>query len=296
MLNCKEENMLTSKRILLSVSSLLIASLACVLPATTSTPDPNVINTAIAQTLAAMVSKAAPSLAPIIMATDTPSSTFTPTLTPTETVTPSPVFTATPLVPQISVSVATNCRVGPGKAYDRVSALLVGELAEVVGRDPSANYWLIRNPESGPEFCWLWGEFATLTGNFVNLPIFTPPPTPTPVPNFTASYGGKDTCVGWWVDIDLDNTGGVAFESVSLTLRDTVTNTVQSVYSNNFTDIDGCLDSETKENLNSGGMRTISSPAFAYDPAGHKLRATITLCSNNDNSGTCITQVITFTP
>ncbi len=288
--------MLTSKRILLSVSSLLIASLACVLPATTSTPDPNVINTAIAQTVAAMVSKAAPSLAPIITATDTPIFTFTPTLTPTETVTPSPVFTATPLVPQISVSVATNCRVGPGKIYDRVGALLVGEVAEVSGRDPTGTYWLIRNPESGAEFCWLWGEYATVTGNFAGLPMFTPPPTPTPVPNFIASYGGKDTCVGWWVDIDLDNTGGVAFESVSLTLRDTVTNTVQSVYSNNFTDIDGCLDSETKESLSPGGTRTISSPAFAYDPAGHKLRATITLCSNNDNNGTCITQVITFTP
>jgi hypothetical protein len=155
---------------------------------------------------------------------------------------------------------------------------------------------LIRNPDSGLEFCWLWGEYAILTGNFMSLPVFTPPPTPTPVPNFAASYGGKETCVGWWVDINLDNTGGLTFESVSLTLRDTVTDIVQSVYSNNFTDINGCLDSETRENLNPGGTRTISSPAFAYDPAGHKLRATITLCSNNDNGGTCITQVITFTP
>src|SRR5215204_5853395 len=266
MLNRKEENMLKSKQTLLSVSVLLAASLACALPATVSTSDPNLVGTSIAQTVIAGLNQTASAVAPIIMVSETPSPTFTfspPTFTPTETITPSPTFTTTPLIPLISVSVDTNCRVGPGKVYKRVSALLVGEVAEVAGRDPTGAYWLIRNPDSGQEFCWLWGEYAILTGNFMGLPMFTPPPTPTPVPNFVASYSGKDTCVGWWVDIDLDNTGGVAFESMSLTLRDTVTNTVQSVYSNNFTDIDGCLDSETKENLNTGGTRTISSPAFA---------------------------------
>lgn len=289
-----------SKSILLSVSVLLAASLACALPVTAvPTQDLNIMGTAVAQTVIAERTRNAPSPAPIIMATDTLIPSFTPgppTLTPTGTVTPSPTLTATSLIPMVSVSVDTNCRVGPGKVYGRVGALLVGEIAEVVGRDPTGSYWLIRNPDGGPEFCWLWGEYATLTGNFMSLPMFTPPPTPTPVPNFQAFYGGKDTCVGWWVDIDLDNTGGITFESLSLTVRDTVSDAVQSVYSNGFTDIDGCLDSSTRDSLPPGGSRTISSPAFAYDPTGHRLRATITLCSNNDNSGTCITQVITFTP
>ena len=291
--------MLRSKQILLSVSVLLATSLACVLPATASTPDPNLIGTSIAGTVIAGLNQTASAVVPITMASETPSPTFTfapPTFTPTETITPSPTLTTTPLIPLISVSVDTNCRIGPGRVYRRVSALLVGEVAEVTGRDPTGSYWLIRNPESNLEFCWLWGEYATLTGNFMSLPVFTPPPTPTPAPDFEASYGGKDTCVGWWVDIDLDNTGGMAFESLSLTVRDTVTDVVQSMYSNRFVDIDGCLDSSTKDNLSPGGTGTISSPAFAYDPAGHQLRATITLCSNNDQSGTCLTQVITFTP
>lgn len=291
--------MLRPKQILFSVSVLLAASLACVLPATVATPDPNIVGTSIAQTVIAGFNQTVSAVAPMIMISETPSPTFTlapPTFTPTETVTPSPTLTITPPIPLISVSVDTNCRVGPGKVYGRVGALLVGQIAEVVGRDPTGIYWLIRNPDSRPEFCWLWGEYATLTGNFMSLPMFTPPPTPTPVPNFAASYRGKDTCVGWWVDIDLDNTGGVTFESMSLTLRDTVTDTLQSVYSNSFTDIDGCLDSVTKDNLVPGTTRTISSPAFAYDPAGHQLRATITLCSNNDQNGTCVTQVITFRP
>ncbi len=292
--------MTKSTPILLSVIVLLIASLACAAPtiASSPTPDQNIWSTAIAGTVAAALvqSQVAPSLVPIGIVTDTPSLTFTPTLTPTETLTPTPLFTATPIIPQISVSVATNCRVGPGKIYDRVGALLVGEVAEVAGRNSDGTYWYIRNPDSNGGFCWLWGQYATLSGNIGALPMFTPPPTPTPMPAFDASYSGKDTCAGWWVDIDLENTGGVTFKSVSLTLRDTVTDVALSMYADGFTDRDGCLDSTTRDNLNPGATRTFSSPAFDYDPAGHKLRATITACSNAGQNGICVTEVINFTP
>jgi hypothetical protein len=293
--------MLRTKPIFLTVIILLIVSLACVLPSVVSTPDSNMIGTAIAQTMAAVAGQTqfAPSMVPIIQVSDTPIFTFTPeppTVTPTITLTSTPVFTSTPLIPLISVSTPTNCRVGPGKVYDRVGALLVGEVAEVIGRDLTGNYWYIRNPDGGTEFCWLWGEYATLSGNFAVLPMFTPPPTPTPAPDFEASYRGLDTCVGWWVDINLKNTGGVNFRSVSLTLRDTTNDTVLSLYTDGFTDNSGCLDSVNRSNLQPGEVRTMSSPAFGYDPTGHKLRATITVCSNIGQSGTCVTDVITFTP
>lgn len=284
--------------ILLSVSALLILSLACTSSTVVITPDPNRIGTAIAQTLTSQP------LLPNTGGTETPH-TFTPepptitptiTVTPTFTLTPTPLFTSTPLVPLISVSVPTNCRVGPGRVYDRVGALLVGEVAEVVGRDPTGNYWYIRNPDSGSQFCWLWGEYATIGGDLSALPIFTPPPTPTPAPAFDASYERLDTCVGWWVDIRLKNTGGVNFKSVSLTVRDIDTDTVVAFTRDGFTDIDGCLDSDTDDNLQPGDAKTISSPPFAYDPTGHRLRATITLCSNIGQNGTCVTRVITFRP
>ena len=293
--------MFKSNPILLSVSLLLIASLACALPsAVPATGDPNIFGTFIAQTVAAALTQSAvPSMAPIVMASDTPLFTTTPeppTLTPTVTLTSTPIFTSTPVIPQISVSIATNCRVGPGKVYDRVGALLVGQVAEVVGRNSTGNYWYIRNPSSSGNFCWLWGEYATVTGNFTNLAVFTPPPTPTPTPNFALDYGGKDTCTGWWVDLDLYNNGGITFKSVALTLRDTVTETVLTMYADGFTDKDGCLDSVTRDNLHPGAERTISSPAFSYDPTGNKLRATVTLCSNTGQNGTCVTQVIEFKP
>ncbi len=43
-------------------------------------------------------------------------------------------------------------------------------------------------------------------------------------------------------------------------------------------------------------LYTVSAPAFAYDPSGHKLRATITLCSRDEQNGMCITESIKFTP
>lgn len=291
--------MFRSNPILFLFSILLIVSLACVTPSVVATPDQNVISTAIAQTIDAGLTQYSPSLVPILTDTSVPTGTpEMPSVTPTITLTSTPVFTATPLIPLISVSVATNCRIGPGRAYERVGALLVGEFAEVAGRNPSGEYWYIRNPDSGNGYCWLWGQYATVSGNFAALPIFTPPPTPTPMPDFEAEFSDLDACAGiWWVDITLDNTGGLNFRSLSLTLRDTETDQILSLYSDLFSDKDNCVDpNEDRENLPAGSTRTFSSPAFSYDPTGHKLRATITLCSNPGQSGTCVTKVITFTP
>ncbi|PWB74257.1 MAG: hypothetical protein C3F07_08180 [Anaerolineales bacterium] len=285
--------------ILLLVAVLLIASLACALPGVpVSTPDPNTINTSVAGTIMVRLTQSAQPLIPDT-GMGTPTFTFTPeppTFTPTATLSPTPVFTSTPLIPLISVSVPTNCRVGPGKVYDRVGALLVGEVTEVYGRDVTGSYWYVRNPDDPGEFCWLWGEYATLSGNTLVLPIFTPPPTPTPIPAFEADYSGLDSCVGWWVEIRLVNIGTVPFESMSLTVRDTDTDIVLSQDSNKFTNINGCLTTDEKESLTAGAKTIISSPVFAYDPTGHKLRATVTLCTGSSQTGMCVSQVINFTP
>ena len=78
----------------------------------------------------------------------------------------------------VSVSLDTNCRTGPSTAYDSVGALLVGQSAEVVGKYSSANWWIIQNP-SEPGTCWIWGQYASVTGDTSSLPEMTPPPPPT---------------------------------------------------------------------------------------------------------------------
>ena len=177
-----------------------------------------------------------------------------------------------------------------------MGALLVGETAEVVGRNSTGEYWYIRNPDSGEEFCWLWGEYATLLGNISLLPVYTPPPTPTPSPAFQASFENLDSCVGWWLELELTNTGGVTFSSMSLTIRDTVTDAVVSQTTDSFTNLGGCASSNTADELTPDNTRTVSSPPFAYNPTGHELRATVTLCSGNAQTGLCTSDVIRFTP
>jgi hypothetical protein len=276
----------------------VIVSLAC---AVTNVPAPtediNSLGTAVMATMVSAATQTAMAVIPIDMVdTATTMPTFTPMFTPTVTLTPSPVFTPTAVVPLVSVSVATNCRVGPGKVYDRVGALMVGEVAEVVGRNEAGNYWYIRNPRQSNGLCWLWGEYATVTGNFASLPVYTPPPTPTPMAAFQAAYDGLESCTGWWVDIEVANTGGIAFESMSLTIGDTTSDVVMTAYVDEFTDLDGCFDSSSRESLNPGSTRTVSAPAFTYDPRGHRLRAILTLCSRDGLNGTCVTREIAFTP
>lgn len=277
---------------------LMIVSASCSSSAI-ATPDPNLINTVVAQTLAAIqVQSAEPGIPVTGPGTETPTPTpAVPTSSPTITLTPTPVFTATPSIPLISVSVPTNCRVGPGRAYDRVGALLVGEFTEVFGRDLAGNYWYVRNPNSTNGFCWLWGEYATLSGDIQALPIFTPPPTPTPAPAFKTEYAGLESCNNeWWVEIRLENTGGITFRSILISVADMVTNTTVSISENKFTNRNGCNASDSRNTLVSGDKVIVSSSVFGYDPSGHKLRATITLCSDINVNGTCVTDVFEFKP
>ena len=179
--------MLKTTLSLLLVSVVLIAIQACA-PLGTPTPNPNSINTAIANTMSVALTQTSSVLMPVTgQQSPTPtSSPVIPTTTPTSILlSPTTIFTATSVAPQVSVSVATNCRVGPGAAYQKVGALLVGQVAEVVGRNSTSTYWLIRNPSGAGDVCWLWGQFATVTGDINALPVVTPPPLPRPTATAT---------------------------------------------------------------------------------------------------------------
>ncbi|GMV32387.1 MAG: hypothetical protein DYG85_02905 [Chloroflexi bacterium CFX1] len=102
-----------------------------------------------------------------------PENTATPEFTAT------PGATSTPSVPQVTVSQNTNCRTGPGIVYDNIGALLVGQVGTVVGKNSSTGYWIINNPgKTGT--CWLYPQYATVSGNTANLQEYSIPPTPTP--------------------------------------------------------------------------------------------------------------------
>lgn len=304
---------------------------ACASPANNIDPlDPNLISTVVAGTSAAAATQTAQAPIPI-----TGGESSTPTLTKVPSSTPFPTFTPVTLgmvTPLVRVSRNTNCRSGPGEVYDKVGALLVGDAAEVVGRSADAQYWIIRNPNRPSTLCWLSGKYATVTGVAGALPVFTAPPPPTatrtptrvpptrtftpvpsstsaptvpttptftftPMPGFTAAYSNLENCSGtdWWVDFQLQNTGGMTFESIFMSVKDTVTNTTLSSNSDDFINND-CTGSDTQDNLPIGATRIVSSPVFTDNLTGHALEAAITVCSNPGQTGTCVSKVINFTP
>lgn len=113
-----------------------------------------------------------------------PSPTTGPQFTATPQFTNTPELTATPTVPQVTVSQNTNCRTGPGIVYDNIGALLIGQVGIVVGKNTQTGYWIINNPgKSG--ICWLFPQYATVSGNTANLQEYSIPPTPTPSPTPT---------------------------------------------------------------------------------------------------------------
>ncbi len=124
-------------------------------------------------------------------ATPSPSQTPEPSLTPSPTITLSP----TPDTPMVSVSIDTNCRRGPGKQYDIIGALLVGESAQVTGKSADGVFWIIQNPDRAGE-CWLWANYATVTGPTDALPVVTQPPTPTPQFLWTGTWDAVNHPVG----------------------------------------------------------------------------------------------------
>lgn len=317
------QNSKKKSHIIMAAMVLIGLSLACG-PNAVPTLDPNAIETAIHQTMisntvialetkqAAQQSQgdqqqqgqqqpAATVTHTIAVTTVTPSLTPLPTDTPIPTNTPLPTNTFTPAVPIVSVSVDTNCRIGPGKEYDLLGALLVGEQAEIIARDPSGYYWYIKNPDQGG-FCWLWGKYATVAGNTNNLPIFTPPPTPTftptPTPEITFSVlvNEIEGCVGWEVEFKLTNIGSAIFQSLSTITTDTVTSQTVTTTADVFEERNGCLVASSKLDLDPGDTGYTVGGVLVNDPAGHNIDATVKLCTGPGLTGTCITKTFNFTP
>lgn len=134
-----------------------------------------------------------------------------PQITATPQFTATPGATSTPSVPTVTVSVNTNCRTGPSVQYDNIDSLLIGQTAELVGKNSQTGYWIIKRL-NGSGTCWLFPQYATVSGNTANLPEYPVPPTPTPTktatPTATATLA-PPVPVGSVTENKVCNPGGV---------------------------------------------------------------------------------------
>jgi hypothetical protein len=179
-----------SIHIFLALTIFLLTTLGCNLQNVTQ-PTLSVDDqaaTIIAQTLQAGNANGAD-----VPITTTSSSTPNSTVTSmTATVGPTATITPTYSVPMLTLREQTNCRTGPGLSYDILFAYVKGVKREILGYYPQENYWLIKAPESATGECWIWGEYAEITGSYWVVPSLTPPPTATLTPPIAPSISKWD--------------------------------------------------------------------------------------------------------
>ena len=271
------------------VCVLTITGLACNLPvqslSSENTSDnqqiPDQVEAAIAETLIAM----APETQEIIEPQDTESNeseikeitaTLTPSITPSPTITFTPTFTPTEEAAQGYISKNTNCRIGPGDVYGLIHTFMAGEIVNLVGKDLAENYWFIQDQEQGSINCWLWGKYATPEGNTADLPVFTPPPTPIPVADYTVTYKNT-TSGGKHITVTIKNTGDLTLESYSATFKDMVNSGTVDQTKNQF---------DSKDKIPAGKTALLTtSYSFCADTTGHNIKVFIKICTENNLGG-----------
>jgi hypothetical protein len=246
--------------------------------------------TALQQTAAVQTQSAA------LKTKDAPPPTATASVYPTATFTPTITLTPTSGKVTVTVSKNTNCRTGPEKQFDLVGIMMVGETAEAIGRNDAKTYWVIRLPSNTAKTCWLWYEWATLTGNGDALPIVESPPTPTwsPKPDFSFSMSGIVNCpVPKVIKLQVVNTGNVAWESYRGEAKDLTTDALGTSASNDFPGFPACgWSSPSAIQPGETGFALVVSPAGS---AGHSVEVTLHLYTGNSSAGTHMKGNFTFT-
>ncbi len=152
--------------------------------------------------------------------TGTPANTSMPGATGTATVTITPTYS----VPMLKVNESTNCRSGPGQAFEILFTFLPGASAEIVGSYPQDNYWIVKMPGS-QKTCWIWGEYSTASGSHWTVPSMTPPAPPTLSPpaspsnfryNYFCTLAGEVTTDLTWSDRATNEAGYRVFRNGTL--------------------------------------------------------------------------------
>ena len=207
-----------------------------------------------------------------------------------------PVPTEVDPAPRADVLENTNCRSGPGTVYDLRYIALAGETLPVVARSSFSDYVVVIDPSHPGQECWLWTRYVELQGDIDSLPLRIAPPTPTPSLSFTATYDFMDGCVGWDPAFVVTNTGTSTFKSYSISAYDTVTTTTVSTSVDNFDETNGCPVITSIPELAPGMSGWVHAYSFIYNPVGHALQVTITLCTEPGLGGSCVSRNLTVTP
>jgi len=302
-LHNQNRNYQISPRLVLIGCTLILLSLACNLPlmASQSTGDQEkpagFVETSIAETMAVIGQGQPVDAEEETVQPDPPTATFTPESTDTPTLTPTVADTPTPEIAMIYASANTNCRTGQGTFFQWLVTMQQGESSEAVGIDTSGDYWYIRRPDQPNDFCWLWGKYATPSGPYESLPVYTPMPTPTPGFDFTLTFYNVTHCVGnSYVQFRIDNNSSFTLESWKSTGTDNSGGIANlAVQEDKFFYHDNCPTTQSQNDLEPGEGSYLNV-TFLGDPTGHNLTVMIKVCTENGMAGECLKKTLNIKP
>ena len=211
---------------------------------------------------------------------------------PSATPTPLPTLTPTP-APYLYVSGNTNCRFGPGSVYDLLHTYMAGDQALLLGKNPDGKFFYISDESGIIPDCWLWGNYATPVGDTSLIPVFTPPPTPTPNPDFVVSYEASDCGAGsCWLWFKIDNTGSIAWESVLVYAENIVT----SDYSVYVTDVFQASIAGSNIDKIQPGVSAYTHSERLPNPSGNTVEVIIVACEKDGLTEICQGRTLTANP
>jgi hypothetical protein len=219
--------------------------------------------------------------------------TDTPTATATVTLTPQPSATFTPEIPKAEVIHQSNCRVGPGGNYDLVAIYEIGQKLEVVAQDLGNGFLFVKNPDKPEDQCYLLAKNITVTGDTTTLPKYTPQPSPTLMPDFTATFKKFEPCNGEnYAIFVVVNTGSAPFKSAYIKITNPKLNKSVEQGLGAFDLHVGCVLAKDIWPLDPGGTGYVNSPVITWPKVGNKLQVVIMLCTEKNLKGTCPVQNI----
>jgi hypothetical protein len=91
---------------------------------------------------------------------------------PTNTAPPPPTSTV-PIVSPNGINV--NCRLGPATSWVPLSALVVGQTAQITGRSTDNTWWLVNDPLSPGRGCWVAASVVVTSGNLSGIGVVQSP-------------------------------------------------------------------------------------------------------------------------
>ena len=157
---------------------------ACNLQFVESTQDPEAANLELTAIVQQMLIEQAAQQGNVVEITATPGAGNVPATE--EIVIPAEVLPPAVGDVTVTVSVATNCRQGPGAAFKSIYGMPVGQVAKVVAKNSYSGYWIIEIPGQNGQTCWLWGQYATINGDTAGLKdVVTPTSVATLKPTAT---------------------------------------------------------------------------------------------------------------